>query len=49
MKKLLPLFVVSILVLGGIGAVAIPCDKPIENQPLSSRQSLLEIKEKAEY
>ena len=49
MKKLLPLFVVSILVLGGIGAVAIPCEKPIENQPLSSKQSLLEINVKGGF
>jgi hypothetical protein len=46
MRKLLPLLVVSILVLGGIGAVAITCDKPIEKQPQSTRSSLLEIKVK---
>lgn len=43
MKKLLPLLVVNILVLSGIGAVALPNMKQIDNEPLNTRDWDLEI------
>jgi len=43
MKKLLPILVVSILVLGGLGAVAIPNRGQIENKPLNTGDWALEI------
>lgn len=46
MKKLLPLLVVSILVLGGLGTVAIPIEKPTEAQPLNIQYPSIEIKVK---
>ena len=36
MRKLLPLLVVSILVFGGLGTVAIPIEKPTEAEPLNT-------------
>ncbi|UCF12234.1 MAG: hypothetical protein JSW06_09355 [Thermoplasmatales archaeon] len=43
MKKILPLLVVSILVLSGLGAVAVPEEKQIENKPLSTQDWGMEI------
>ena len=43
MKQLLPLLVVSILVLGGFGTVAIPIEKPTEAQPLNIQYPPIEI------
>lgn len=47
MKKLLPLLVVIILVMSGIGAVAVSNDKKMENKPQSTQEWELEIKTKA--
>ncbi len=47
MKKLLPLLVVVILVMGGIGAVAVSNDKKMENKPQITQEWELEIKTKA--
>jgi hypothetical protein len=44
MKKMLPLLVVIILVISGIGVVAIPIDKQIENEPENTQAMNLEIK-----
>ena len=44
MKKILPLLLVSIFVLSGLGAVAVPEEKQIENKPLSTQDWELEIK-----
>lgn len=46
MKKILPILVVSIFVLSGIGAVATPNEKQIENKPLNTKELELEIKVK---
>jgi hypothetical protein len=46
MKKLLPLLVISILVLGGFGAVAIPNEKQIQDKQLRIDHESLEIKVK---
>ncbi len=46
MKNILPLLVVSILVLSGLGAVAIPNEEQIENKPLITEDWALEIKVK---
>ena len=43
MRKMIPLLVVSILVLSGIGAVALPSEEQIENKPLIKQDWLLEI------
>lgn len=43
MRKLLPLMVVSIFVLSGLGAVAIQDEQQIENQPSNIQPHLLEI------
>ncbi len=47
MKKMLPLLVIIILVMSGIGAVAITNDKNMENKPQSMQEWELEIKTKA--
>jgi len=46
MKKLLPLLVVIILVINGIGAVAVFNDKQMENKPQSTQEWKLKIKVK---
>ncbi len=46
MRKLLPVLVVSILILGGLGTVAIPIEKPTEAQLLSTQDPSIEIKVK---
>jgi len=43
MRKLLPLLVVSILVFGGLGTVAIPIEKLTEAKPLKAEDSPVEI------
>ena len=43
MRKLLPLLVVSILVSSGLGAIAIPYEKLIADQPLNTQDSPIEI------
>ena len=43
MKKLLPVLIADILVLGGFGAVAIQDKEYIENKPLITQDWLLEI------
>ena len=47
MKKMLPLLVVIILVMSGIGVLAFPIDKQIEKKPQSMQDWELEIKTKA--
>ena len=49
MKKLLPVLVVSILVLGGFGAVAVQDEEYIENKPLITQDWLLEIEFKGGF
>lgn len=44
MKKILPFFVVSILVLNGLGVIAIPSDKQVEVKPLNIKDWPIEIK-----
>ena len=43
MNKILPILVLSIFVLDGLGAVAIPNNKKIENKPLNMQDFELEI------
>ena len=49
MKKILQILIVSILLLNGIGAVAISNERKIENKPLFSKDWTLEIKVKVDY
>ncbi len=44
MRKLLPLLMVSILVLSALGALAIPNEKIIEDEPLKAEDWSLELK-----
>jgi len=48
MKKIFPLLVISILVLSGLGAVAVSDDKHIEDKPMSTEGFELEIGVKGE-
>ena len=47
MKKMLPLLVVIILVMSGIGAIAVSIDKKMGNDPQNIQEWELEIKTKA--
>jgi hypothetical protein len=49
MRKLLPLLVVNILVLGGLGTVAISIEEQIEDNPLNTQNPLIEIKVKGGF
>ena len=43
MKKIIPFLIIGILILSGIGAVALPSEKQIENKPLIGQDFELEI------
>jgi hypothetical protein len=49
MRKLFPLLMVSILVLGGLGAVAISIEEQIKEEPLNTQSPLIEIKVKGGF
>jgi hypothetical protein len=46
MKKILPFLVISIFVLSGLGAVALPNEKQIENKPVIAQDWALKIEVK---
>lgn len=49
MKKIVPILLVIILVLSGLGVIAIPSEKQIENKPLIKQDWLLEIEFKGGF
>ena len=49
MKKLIPLLVVGIFILSGLGAVAVQNEKQIEKNPLNTEDWSLEIKVKCVF
>ena len=49
MKELLPLLLVSILVFGGLGAIANPVEKANETQPLNTQVPLIGIEVKGGF
>jgi hypothetical protein len=49
MKKILPLLVIGIFVLSGLGAVAIPDEKQNVNKPLTTQDWELDIKAKGGF